>query len=293
MGLLRILIIGLLLQCWNALPLHAQKNEISLSTGYSTSNLHWSIAGNKNGSDPDILSELIWHRLRGTLWNATGRYYFNNRWGMELNAGYSNIEKGRVIDRDYADDGRQGNYYNEQFNSRGKDLTAEAAVNYDIGSVADFQMRPFVGYTLKKQEALLIGDEESVRDLHSSYKTTWMGVCAGLNAMGVFDRFDIRFNCSGGLLNYKATALWNLIDKFAKPVSFRHHTNAYQVGGGVEMGYALRQKVRIMGYYRIVHADAWKGTDRAYYTDGSTIDTRLNWVTTTSVAFGAGLGYLF
>ena len=289
----KIISLLLFLLCSTALCVRAQKNEIRVAAGYGRSDLHWSIAGNIDGKDPDILSELVWSRLRGPLWNGEARYYFKNRFGIELNAGYHNIQKGRVIDRDYASDHRQDNYYNEQFNSRGRDVLIDAAVNYNIGTLADFQIRPFIGYTLKKQEALLLGDEEKEKDLHSSYKTTWMGGRVGLNAMGVFNRFDIRMNCFSGLLKYRAEALWNLIDEFAKPVSFRHNTGAYQIGGSVEMGYTLWQKVRIMGYYNIWHADAWKGLDKAYYTDGSTIDTRLNWVTSTSTCFGAGLGYLF
>ncbi|MBO9591729.1 MAG: outer membrane beta-barrel protein [Niabella sp.] len=293
MGLLKILIIGLLLLCCNAFPLCAQKNEIRVLTGYGNSNLHWSIAGNTDGKNPDILSELAWSRLRGTVWNAGLRYSFNKKWGLELGAGYHHITKGRVTDKDYAQDNRQGNYYNEEFNSQGKALTADAVLQYHIGNLSGFQIRPFVGYTLQKQEALLLGDEDWERDLHSSYKTTWMGAQAGVNASRTFNRLDLRIDLATGLLAYRAAALWNLIDKFAKPVSFRHYTEAYQLKGNVEIGYTLGARLRIMGYCRMAHADAWKGTDRAYYSDGSTIDTRLNWVTTTTTAFGAGLGYLF
>ncbi|SDC63056.1 Outer membrane protein beta-barrel domain-containing protein [Niabella drilacis] len=289
----KIISLLLFLLCSTAFCVKAQRNEIRVAAGYGRSDLHWSIAGNIDGEDPDILSELVWSRLRGPLWNGGIRYYFKNRLGIELNAGYHSIQQGRVTDRDYAGDHRQDNYYNEQFNSGGRDVLIDAAVNYNIGILADFQIRPFIGYTLKKQEALLLGDEEKEKDLHSSYKTTWMGGRAGLNAIGVFNRFDIRMNCSGGLLNYKADALWNLIGNFAKTVSFRHRTHAYQVDGNIEMGYTFWKKIRVMGYYQITHGDAWKGTDRAYYTDGSTIDTRLNWVTTTGTAFGAGLSYLF
>ncbi|MBZ4188765.1 hypothetical protein [Niabella beijingensis] len=289
----KIFFICLLLQCGSVFYLSAQKNEIWLSAGYSEADLHWSIAGNANGKDPDILSELIWHRLRGPLWSAGSRYYFNNKWGVELNGGYHAVKKGRVIDRDYADDDRQNNYYNEQFNSGGKELLLDVAVNYNAGKLSGFTIRPFIGYTLQKQEALIIGDGANEAGLHSSYNTTWMGAQAGVDASGAFEQFDIRLGCSGGLLNYRATALWNLIEEFAKPVSFRHNTGGYQLKGRVEMGYSLKQKIRVMAYYQLMHADAWNGTDKAYYTDGRTVETRLNWVTTTSTGFGAGLGYLF
>ncbi|MGJ7032082.1 hypothetical protein [Niabella hirudinis] len=289
----KIIILLLFLLCSTAFCLNAQDNEIHIATGYSVANLHWSIAGNTDGKDPDILSELVWSRLRGPLWSLGGRYYFAKKWGVELSAGYHDIKKGRVVDKDYAQDGREGNYYKEQFNSQGKDATVDAMLNYHVGNLWSFEIRPFIGYTLQKQEVLMLGDEETERDLRSSYKTTWMGAQAGVNASRAFNRLDLRIDLSGGLLRYRAAALWNLIEEFAKPVSFRHYTEAYQVKGMAELGYTLTSKIRIMGYYRLAHSDAWKGTDRAYYTDGSSIDTRLNWVTTTGKAFGVGLGYLF
>ncbi|WP_040679537.1 hypothetical protein [Niabella aurantiaca] len=276
-----------------AFCLNAQRNEILVSAGYGIADLHWSIAGNSDGKDPDILSELVWRRLRGPAWNAGVRYSFNKRWGMELSGGYHDLKRGTVTDKDYAQDDRQENYYNESFNSQGKSINLNAVLNYYAGNLSGFQIRPFIGYILEKQEALLLGDAERVRDLHSSYKTTWEGGQAGINAARAFNRLDLRIDLSGGLLKYHAKALWNLIDEFAKPVSFRHYTEAYQLKGKLELGYTLGRKLRVMSYYCIAHSDAWKGTDRAYYTDGSTIDTRLNWVTTTNTAFGAGLGYLF
>ncbi|WP_300604318.1 hypothetical protein [Niabella sp.] len=290
---IRVFIIILMLQCGYAFCLRAQENEIHVSAGYGRSDLHWSIAGNTDGTNPNILSELVWQELQGPVWNAGVRYALNKKWGIELGAGYHNITRGSVTDRDYVQDNRQGNSYDEQFNSQGKEVMMDAVLNYHTGSISGFQIRPFIGYTLKKQEALMLGDEVNARDLHSSYKTTWMGAQAGVNASRAFNRLDLRIDLSGGLLNYRAEALWNLIDKFAKPVSFRHYTAAYQLKGTVELGYTLWQRLRVMGYYRIAHADAWKGTDRAYYSDGSTVDTRLNWVTTTGTAFGAGLGYRF
>lgn len=289
----RTICLFLFVQYFAAFDLNAQRNEIRVAAGYGVADLHWSIAGDLHGQNPDILSELVWKRLRGPLWNAGARYYFNKKWGIELSAGYHDLKKGRVTDKDYAQDDRQDNYYKESFNSQGKSITADAVLNYHAGRVSGFEIRPFIGYTLEKQEALLLGDGEWMRDLHSSYKTTWQGGQAGINATRAFGRLDLRIDLSGGLLRYRAEALWNLIETFAKPVSFRHYTSAYRVKGKIEMGYTVGQRLRLMGYYRMAHANAWKGTDRAYYTDGSTIDTRLNWVTTTSTGFGAGLGYLF
>lgn len=271
----------------------AQSNAIGVTGGYAVSDLHWSIAGNADGGSPNILSELVWEKMRGAAFGIHARYYFKSRWAAELNLNYHDVKKGRVNDKDYLEDDRQSISYNERFNSEGYNMAMQAVINYDVLRSDKFLLQPFIGYELLKQKAMLLGDERSEEGLKSSYKNTWVGGVAGLNIRGVFKNFDIGTKLSGGLLHYEAEALWNLIPDFQKPVSFIHSTGGYSLKGRFEAGYTFNKRLRLNAYYNLFHADAWKGLDRSFYTNRESIDTKLNWVTTTVSGSGVGLSYLF
>ena len=48
--------------------------RIGIYTGYRSENVRWSVAGNPQGQDPNIYSELIWQGLSGPLFAADLRW---------------------------------------------------------------------------------------------------------------------------------------------------------------------------------------------------------------------------
>src|SRR5688572_24056526 len=76
----KLFILVLIFLCVNPL-LRAQDSlasvsnlEASLLFGYTEDNLTWSIAGNLDGQNPNVYSELIWRNLRGSLVQFNVKY---------------------------------------------------------------------------------------------------------------------------------------------------------------------------------------------------------------------------
>src|SRR5436305_1463719 len=80
--------------------------ELSFSAGFLEQQFHWSIAGNYQGQNPNILSELSWKRLRAISFGAgaMGKVYPKMDWMIAFS--YHATLSGKVTDPDYKKDNR-------------------------------------------------------------------------------------------------------------------------------------------------------------------------------------------
>jgi len=70
-------------------PIARPRLEMFVATGYQSMDFHWSIAGNINGTGPNVYSELIWKAVKGPSVEAAGQYRLGKR--FYLSAGYSHV----------------------------------------------------------------------------------------------------------------------------------------------------------------------------------------------------------
>lgn len=272
------------------------KFHIQPYVAYSQSDLKWSIAGNKNGTDPNVLSELEWKRLKGPQFGLALNYGVTDRIVAKVDFSVMDIASGRVEDTDYSQDNRQGVFYQELFEAnKGTDLSLRATAGYTLWRSNNFSIGPFLGYDLRKQNLFLLGREGVAEQqaLKSTYKNSWQGVVLGTAAVLKVNRLDFGLNLSASLLEYDAKANWNLIEDFQKPVSFRHSSNGYSLRGQLKAGYLLTNKFSVELNFGSIYANALKGTDEAYYVSRAAVQTQLNEVKSFTYAVGAGVSYCF
>lgn len=282
-------------------PCLAQDNPkgrfyVQPSVAYSQTDLKWSIAGNKDGKNPNVLSELDWRQLRGAQYGLDLKYHITNKLVAKVDFSIIDIASGHVTDSDYAQDDRQGVFYQELFKSnRGSDLSLTAAMGYTVLQLPDFTLSPFVGYELRRQNLFLLGQDgvAAQEALKSTYKNNWQGLVLGAAADLQVQRFALGLNLSASWLDYAAKANWNLIEAFQKPVSFRHNANAFSLHGQLKVGYALTKKFGVALNFGSIYAKALKGVDEAYYESRPNVQTQLNEVKSFSYSAGAGFSYYF
>lgn len=263
---------------------------------YSQTNLKWSIAGNKEGKNPNVLSELEWEQLKGPQFGLDLKYGITNRLVAKLDFSVMDITSGHVTDTDYTQDDRQGIFYQEFFNgNKGTDLSLTAAIGYTLCNTSSFSISPFLGYDFRKQNVFLLGQDGVVaqQSLKSSYQNHWQGVVLGTEVGLKIQRLNFNLNLSASLLDYTAKANWNLIEEFAKPVSFKHESNAFSLRGQLKVIYALNKKLGITLHFGSIYAKALTGTDEAYYISRPTVQTQLNEVKSLNYSAGAGFSYYF
>src|SRR5258708_31994703 len=76
----------------------AGKLQLSVAGGYRQENLRWSIAGNANGRNPNILSELRWENVGGPVAAAHLRFIMFDRWQLEGEYEHLFVSSGKVYD---------------------------------------------------------------------------------------------------------------------------------------------------------------------------------------------------
>ena len=86
------------------------KTDVSLSTGYRVDDLSWSIAGNPSGSNPNVLSEVIWSDLETFQAAVSGRALVNEWFYVRGAFGYGWTLSGGYRDSDFSGNDRTREY---------------------------------------------------------------------------------------------------------------------------------------------------------------------------------------
>lgn len=245
--------------------------QIAPALGYGHTDFTWSIAGDANGQNPNIYSELIWQKLRGPVAGLSAQYGITNRLAAYINTSYLKIATGKVVDTDYDFDNRQGAFYDETLRSnKGYDADLNTGFKYAVINTPHLQMSPAIGYTLQRQYFHLLDwkTTQNARVLKSNYKTLWQGLILGAETNITANRMSYTLNLNARLLDYSAKAQWNLIEEFAQPVSFKHASNGYGIETAFAAAYAVKENIQIKLNTGYSYLKANEGIDVAYYTDG-------------------------
>lgn len=275
--------------------------EVSLGSGYRKDELNWNIAGNSDGSNPNILSELKWTGLEIFQVEAKARKDF----GDTYLTGYFDwgwINDGKNQDSDYNGDDRTQEY--SRSNNSGDDGTVwdiSTGVGFNITAYkyTPFKFSPVFGYSYHRQNLTITNGYQTIphtgpfSGLDSTYNARWYGPWAGADLAYKTDRLTLKGLFEYHLVEYYATANWNLRSDFAHPKSFEHTANGMgiiaELGADVSLGeswgagFSLDAKRFTTG----------EGRDRTYFSDGSRSDTKLNEVNWNSYSAMLDLRYRF
>ena len=152
------------------------KLQIFVSTGIELQDLHWSISGNTNGANPNILSELKWTKVKGTVTAADVSWKFWRRFSFV--GGYSRAftYSGLVNDIDYSGDNRTNPVYTGNFhNDKGFTDAWYLGGGYLLVNSSKFRMTPAAGYGTNRQYLYITDPSGQFPGLNSSYITSWRG----------------------------------------------------------------------------------------------------------------------
>jgi hypothetical protein len=298
-----------------------RESLLRLEGGYRTGRLDWSLAGDSNGGNPDVLSELEWKDLDIFQVKATGKVLL----GMDSipllslclkgSAAYGWITDGSNRDSDYAGDHRTLEYSrSENSGDDGEVLDLTVALGPQFHFLRNrLAVALLAGWSYHEQNLKITDGEQTVSDqtladlldpdpprpqpigpiygLDSSYDARWWGPWAGADLeWRVAPRLSARGSFEYHFAQYEAEADWNLRSDLAHPVSFRHDDHGRGIVLSAEAEYRIAANWSLNLNYTFQDWETDDGTHRTYEASGASGSTRLNEVHWESHALMLGIG---
>jgi hypothetical protein len=288
---------------------------VDLSAGYRRDKLTWSIAGNLQGTDPNVRSELSWSDLDIYQLKLANRTVIKEHVTIRGHLDYGSVTTGNNRDSDYNGDDRT-----QEFS---RSLNGVDGNNVWDGSIgigprfsffnAEIEICPLVGYAVSEQDLNIVDGFQAISalppltppvgpiaGLDSRYQTRWQGPWIGADVSlstpcteGPFNRITVLFTCEYHWVDYDADANWNLRADYQHPVSFTHEAEGTGFVVGTKILFSGKNRWGLNVGMTMQEMTTDPGLDRIYYADGSTADTRLNEVEWRAFTFEAGLSYRF
>jgi hypothetical protein len=289
-------------------------STIDLSAGLRRDKLSWSIAGDSQGNNPNILSELIWSGLEIYQIKLSNHTVIEDRLYARFAVDYGTVTSGSNQDTDYLGDNRT-----EEFSRSVNSVDGNKVWDASIGMGPRFTFLqsaiavcPLLGYAISKQDLNIVDGYQAFTappanmpvgpfaGLDSSYQTRWKGPWVGVDLLfsipctkGLFSFVNITLTGEYHWLDYDADANWNLRSEYAHPVSFSHDAKGHGFVGGVAILFATNNRWGITLGMNMTDMKTDPGVDRTYFADGTTTDTRLNPVHWQSWTVETGFSYQF
>jgi hypothetical protein len=295
--------------------------QLELNNAYRQDDLKWNIAGNRSGSDPNVLSELSWDDLKIYQLSFQLKSIMSKIFYFRGSVAYGWIFDGDVQDSDYSGDNRTMEW--SRSNSDGDDgdvVDASAGIGYpfSFGRKVEVGIRPLVGYSYHEQNLKITNGQQTLSDpaaappgitppplgpiagLDSSYEAKWKGPWIGLELnlrapqpASWIQRLEGDFGIEYHWANYDAQANWNLRSDLAHDNSFDQNADGTGVvyTAGLKFFFNPNWAVSCDFSYQDWQTD--EGKDTVNYADGTSQSTQLNEVKWTSTAVGLGIVYRF
>ena len=290
------------------------RTDLEFGAGYREDSFDWNIAGDINGTNPNILSELTWSDIEIFQLKAGIKSVISRGFYVRGALDYGWIFNGGNQDADYNGDNRtlewsQSNNSNDQ----GSVWDATLGIGYQFKAAEErLKIVPLLGYSYSDQYFNITDGYQTVSDpavappgetplpvgpfpgLNSTYEAEWWGPWVGLDVL--FDPSE-KMTLYAGFeyhwADYHGDANWNLRSDFAHPTSFEHDAD----GTGIILTFGGEYYLAKPWFLSLnVNYQNWStdpGTDTLYYADGSISQTRLNEVNWDSFAIMLGLTYRF
>ena len=272
-------------------------SQIEISSGASIQSLAWSISGNAQGQNPNILSELKWDGLKGI------DFMFNPRWKLvsdlqfSLPFGFCSIIAGRVTDSDYEGDNRASRvFFFESSCNNGSAYSAFPNLGWPFFLTSNFVVVPRIGFVFHSQHLFLKNDFPSFdeKPLNSSYIARWAGPGFSVETLlTLFCRMKMGYTINYHQIRYVAKANWNLIESLAHPVSFTHEARGFGLEQVLVVRYPARKGLELVFRFNSSHWSTGYGIDKLFKADGSSVLTRLNDVSRYETKASLGLNFIF
>lgn len=285
------------------------ETEFAFSAGYRRDDLDWNIAGDINGNNPNILSELTWEDLESFQLKLQNKTVIPNIFYFRALVSHGWIFDGKVQDSDYAGDNRTFEFSRSNNSADDGDVwDASVGIGYPfrIGGDEIWTIAPLVGYSYHEQNLTLTDGNQTIPrlgpfpGLDSTYETQWKGPWIGLDLhfkakeIEIWpQRIEAYFSTEYHWADYDAEADWNLRPDFEHPKSFEHEADGNGWVLGVGFNFVLNPNLLLNFNYDYQNWSTDDGTHKVFFADGTTAKTRLNEVNWTSHALSLGIIYRF
>ncbi len=287
---------------------------VDLSAGYRTDKMNWHIAGNLQGNNPDVRSELTWSDIKIYQLKVANRTVIYNRVYIRGHLDYGTVISGSNRDSDYSGDNRTLEFSRSVNGVDGNDVW-DGSVG--IGPRFSFfestlVVCPMLGYAISEQDLNIVDGYQAITKppamtpigpitgLDSRYQTRWKGPWLGVDLFlsipcsdGPFTKIGVMFTGEYHWVDYDAEANWNLRTDFEHPVSFSQNAEGSGLAAGATILFEVKNRWGINVGFNTKEMTTDAGMDRIYKADGTTVDTRLNEVRWRSFTFEAGVSYQF
>lgn len=257
-----------------------KKLQISVSTSRQREDFHWSIAGNSNGQNPNVLSELKWKNVSGQEYSTNIQWNMWRRFSLFASYARENIKSGSVNDMDYNGDNRTDPIYTGNFSdNKGYTDSWLAGVGFVIFNNNLFSLVPYLGYGNSSQYLYLVDQTGQFPGLNSSYEAHWNGPFIKLrSSVKVWHSLKLAADITYNQVNYNAQGDWNLINEFQHPVSYRHVAQGYGLSANARLIYNITGNIAAHVGYSYFNWETGNGNDQLYLSSGAIDKTRFNGV---------------
>ena len=281
--------------------------SFQIEGGYRTDDLDWNIAGNLQGSSPNILSELTWEDVEIYQLKIKGKFDVGDGGSLPFTTfvkgefGYGWIVDGDNQDSDFEGDNRTLEVSRSTNSTDGDDvIDLSFGFGFSFHFLKDkLSLSPVFGFSYNEQNLNITDFFQTIPPAGpfagtSTYKTEWKGLWAGFDIkylpttkFSLFGSFEYHWG------DYEAEADWALRPDFAHPRSFIHEDDfsGISVSGGASYDLTTKWSCGINATYLKWKTDV--GTDRTFFADGSTSETQLNQVNWESLAVMVSIAYSF
>ncbi len=284
------------------------EGDLELINGYRVDDLDWNIAGNPNGTNPNIISELAWSDLKSYQLKVGGRGMINGVFYLRGSIDFGWVLSGEVQDSDYDGDNRTQEYSRSISNSDDSTVfDSTVAFGYPFKLASDrLRLIPIVGFSYSEQNLTMKDGVQVISQppqtqpigpiagLDSTYDTKWYGPWVGLDlSLRATDKIILFAGFEYHWADYEAKANWNLRTDLAHPKRFEHDAagTGFLITAGGDYVFSESLSLGLELNFQDWSTDA--GIDRQFNADGTIAVTRLNEVNWESFAIMLRLTYRF
>ncbi len=265
---------------WEAGTAHAPAAWLEVAPAVRVSNQGWSIAGDAQGNNPDILTEYTWEQQ--VELGLQGEVGWCDHDGLMLRVGgwLGVAVAGDTRQSDYAEDGRTAETFRTDGQAKGGwSWQGEAALGWRFKPGDHLAIEPEFSLCTWRQHLPITDLTQSIpaeaepADVDSSYHTSWDMVTIGATLRWQL-AFDLLLSIRGqvGVGTFAGKGNLDGRSDLAQPVSFQHEASAWMWRGQAQLEFIDSTG---WGYGARLGFEQWRastGEDRLRYgTDDATM----------------------
>ncbi|MFV0607337.1 MAG: hypothetical protein ACK5NK_16030 [Niabella sp.] len=267
--------------------------SLEISPEFRKENFRWSIAGNEQGTNPNILSELIFNPIRAKGFHIDAGYtpFPNSSFHIYYNRLFT--YNGEATDFDYDGDNRtQPSSQLYLQSNKGFMRSTGFTAHEHFFSQNTISLIAGIGFDLTRELFYLTDINDSF--LNTTYEANWNGPLLTAKGIWNINRFlSIGSSLTGRYLFYNAKANWNLVESFQHPVSFTHKAAGWGLDYDLGATAKLSNTVKLSIINRYSFWKTKKGLDKLYQSDGQILRAQMNGAIKKSIGLGIKAGFEF